>query len=143
MGRYWPAGVQFAGSPVNYGVFRTLRAVRGDARGDSPRDEQLAVAGVYVRVHDSARVRGRTHYLSSWHSNDQLSMQDILAILIVLAAAAFLSRRMWQALTRRRSGACGACSNCPSNSASKTPSLVTLSPNLSHAKPQRREEFGG
>jgi hypothetical protein len=69
-------------------------------------------------------------------------MQDILVILIVLVAAAFLVRRMWQAMTKRRSGACGACSNCPSNSAAKTPALVNISPSISHATAQRRDEFG-
>jgi FeoB-associated Cys-rich membrane protein len=69
-------------------------------------------------------------------------MQDFLVILIVLAAAAFLVRRMWQAMTKRRSGACGACSNCPSNSTAQTPSLVNIGPIDSHAKAQRREEFG-
>jgi hypothetical protein len=69
-------------------------------------------------------------------------MQDIVAILIVLAAAAFLARRVWQSVANRRSGACGACSNCPSNDAAKTQSLVSISPIISHAKAQRREEIG-
>jgi nitrate/TMAO reductase-like tetraheme cytochrome c subunit len=69
-------------------------------------------------------------------------MQDILAILIVLAAAAFLAHRMWQSMMKRRSGTCGACSNCPSNSTAKTPSLVNIGPIMSHAKAQRREDFG-
>jgi hypothetical protein len=68
-------------------------------------------------------------------------MQDILAIMIALAAAAFLVWRMWQAATKRRSGACGACSNCPSGSAEKTPTLVSISPMVSHANAQRREDF--
>ena len=69
-------------------------------------------------------------------------MQDFLVILIVLAAAAFLVRRMWQAMTKRRSGACGACSNCPSNSEAKTPSLVNIGPIMSSTKPQSGQDFG-
>jgi hypothetical protein len=69
-------------------------------------------------------------------------MQDILVILIVLAAAAFLVRRMWQAMTKRRSGACGACSNCPSNSTAKTPSLVNIGPIMSPTKSQSGQDFG-
>jgi hypothetical protein len=67
-------------------------------------------------------------------------MQDILAIVIVLAAAAFLVLRMWQSVTKRRTG-CGACSNCPSNSTVDTPSLVNIGPIMSHATGQRREDF--
>ena len=63
-------------------------------------------------------------------------MQDILAITIALAAATFLLWRMWQASVKRKSGACGACSNCPSNTAEKTPALVSISPIVTRAKPQ-------
>jgi hypothetical protein len=68
-------------------------------------------------------------------------MQDFFVILIVFAAAAFLVRRMWQAMTKRRSGACGACSNCPSNATSKTPSLVSISPIASPTKAQSGQDF--
>ncbi|MFO0789544.1 MAG: hypothetical protein U0805_08800 [Pirellulales bacterium] len=53
-------------------------------------------------------------------------MQDSIAILIALAALAFLVRRGWQSLTARRAGKCGACTNCPANAA--TASLVRISP---------------
>jgi hypothetical protein len=59
-------------------------------------------------------------------------MQDVLAILIALAAGAFLAYRGWQHFAKRRSG-CGACSNCPTD-------LVTISPSMSHAKAQGRED---
>jgi hypothetical protein len=68
-------------------------------------------------------------------------MQDILAILIAVVAAAFLLRRAWQRLASRR-GACGSCPNCPSAGSAKSPPLVSISPIVSHAKPQRREDFG-
>jgi hypothetical protein len=62
-------------------------------------------------------------------------MQDFIAILIVIAAAAFLGRRAWLALVRGRAGACGSCVSCPSNQ----PTLVNI-PGLSHAKAQGRED---
>jgi hypothetical protein len=68
-------------------------------------------------------------------------MQDFLVILIVFAAAAFLAQRMWQSMTKRQAGACGACSNCPSNTSNNRPLLVNIDPIMSHAKPQRREDF--
>jgi hypothetical protein len=55
------------------------------------------------------------------------SMQDVIAIMIVAFAAAFLVRRGWKRLLNRRAGACGACSNCPSSGASKT-QLVSIAP---------------
>lgn len=60
-------------------------------------------------------------------------MQDLFAILIALTAAAFLAYRGWQHFAKRRGG-CGACSNCPSD-------LVTITPNVSHAKAQSREDI--
>ena len=67
-------------------------------------------------------------------------MQDTVAILIAIAAGAFLARRGWLHLMRRKAGACGACSNCPSNSTATPANLVTISPIASHAKAQCREE---
>jgi len=67
-------------------------------------------------------------------------MQDYTAIAIVLIAAAFLARRGWQTLAKRRAG-CGSCGNCPSNAAGNTANnLVSISPIVSHAKAPRREE---
>jgi hypothetical protein len=66
-------------------------------------------------------------------------MQDLVAILIALAAAAFLARRAWQRLASRRAGACGACAGCSSRSQSRYP-LVSISLNPSHANPQTRQE---
>jgi hypothetical protein len=63
-------------------------------------------------------------------------MQDLLAILIAVAAAAYLARRIWQRLAHRRA-ACDSCSSC---SSLKSQPLVSISPIMSHAKPQRREE---
>ena len=66
-------------------------------------------------------------------------MQDFIAIAIVVIAAAFLARRGWQTLAKRRAG-CGSCGNCPSNAAGNTANLVSISPIDSHAKAPRREE---
>jgi len=65
-------------------------------------------------------------------------MQDIVAILVAVGAGAFLARRGWQRFAQRKAGACGACSNCPSNSTATSANLVTISPIVSHAKAQRR-----
>jgi hypothetical protein len=67
-------------------------------------------------------------------------MQDYIAIAIVVIAAAFLMRRGWLTLARRRGGGCGSCGNCPSNSAGNSANLVSISPIISHAKAQRRED---
>ena len=67
-------------------------------------------------------------------------MQDIVAILIAVGAGAFLARRGWQRFAQRKAGACGACSNCPSNSTPTPANLVTISPLVSNAASQRREE---
>jgi hypothetical protein len=53
-------------------------------------------------------------------------MQDLFAILIVLAAAAYLARRAWQRLAQRRAGACGSCPSCPAADSPKSQSLVTI-----------------
>jgi hypothetical protein len=53
-------------------------------------------------------------------------MQDLLAILIALAAAAFLARRAWQRLAHRRAGACGSCAGCPSSGSLKSQPLVPI-----------------
>ena len=60
LGRHGRAGVQSAGGAVDHGVLRAVRPVRGDAGRDPPRDQQLALARVYVRVHDGAGVRRGT-----------------------------------------------------------------------------------
>jgi hypothetical protein len=69
----------------------------------------------------------------------RFDMQDLLAILIVFLAAAFLVRRAWQHFTQRHPGRCGSCSNCPSAGSSQV-LLKTISPIVSHAKAQRRKE---
>ncbi|HEX2476349.1 MAG TPA: FeoB-associated Cys-rich membrane protein [Lacipirellulaceae bacterium] len=58
-------------------------------------------------------------------------MQDVIAILIVAFAAAFLARRGWRHFMSRSTGACGTCASCPA-SASTTQPLITISPLGSH-----------
>jgi hypothetical protein len=53
-------------------------------------------------------------------------MQDIVAILIVAVAAAFLVRRAWWRLARRSNGACGSCGGCRSSNTPESPALVTI-----------------
>jgi hypothetical protein len=66
-------------------------------------------------------------------------MQDAVAILIVACAAAFLARRAWLKLARRRAGACGSCGSCGSADSLKTRPLVTIATDFSHAKAQSRK----
>src|SRR5262249_9625703 len=137
--RYRAARVQFTCRFVDHGLLRAVRAVRGNAGCDSTGDKQLAVADFYVCLYDGFSVHRRARHVSGWHSAYQLEMQDTLAIMIVLAAAAFLVWRVWQWSVKRRGGACGACSNCPSNPADKSPTLVSISPIGARARPQSGE----
>ena len=57
VGRRRSAGVYDSHGAFDHGIFCAMRPVRGHFGGDSPRDEQLALAGVYVRVHDGVGVR--------------------------------------------------------------------------------------
>lgn len=66
-------------------------------------------------------------------------MQDLIAILIAITAAAFLIHRGWQRIVHRRS-ACGACSHCPANTQSNVTQLVTIPMPMSRAEAQRRGE---
>ena len=64
--------------------------------------------------------------------------QNLIVLAIVLAAGGYLCRMGWQSLARRHSSggqtsACGGCSNCPSESASKgimnnEPQVVGIGP---------------
>jgi hypothetical protein len=63
-------------------------------------------------------------------------MQDILALLIVVLAGAYLVRRGWQRIVRRSAGGCHSCSAC-STGAGSSP-LVSLSPRYSQGQPGGR-----
>ncbi len=59
--------------------------------------------------------------------------QNLIVLAIVLAAGGYLCRMAWQSMARRKSSACGGCSNCPSESASKDatnngPQVVGIGP---------------
>ncbi|HKD37219.1 MAG TPA: hypothetical protein VKB78_10470 [Pirellulales bacterium] len=55
--------------------------------------------------------------------------QNLIAIVLVAAAAGYLGRRGWTAIAGRRRG-CGACSTCPAESiqSANGKPLVTLAP---------------
>ena len=57
LGRHRPAGVQYPRGPVDHGVFRAVRPMCGHVGGDPPRDEQLALAGIHLRLHDDVGLR--------------------------------------------------------------------------------------
>jgi len=42
--------------------------------------------------------------------------QNIVAWVVVMMAAAYLVRRSWRAVVKKRSGGCGACGSCPAGS---------------------------
>ena len=48
-------------------VFFALCAVRRDAGDYQARNEQLALAGVYVRLHDRAGLYRSVRHISDWH----------------------------------------------------------------------------
>jgi hypothetical protein len=64
--------------------------------------------------------------------------QNLIVLVIVLAAGGYLCRMAWQSMARRhssgrKSSACGGCSNCPSESASQDmmndgPQVVGIGP---------------
>ena len=59
--------------------------------------------------------------------------QNLIVLAIVVAAVGYLCRMGWQSMARRKSGACGGCSNCPSESASQgnltnEPQIVSIGP---------------
>jgi hypothetical protein len=67
-------------------------------------------------------------------------MQDFIALLFVAVAAAFLIRRGWQQMTRRRVGACGSCSHCGTHTQITSRPLINIATDFSHAKTPWRDE---
>jgi hypothetical protein len=67
-------------------------------------------------------------------------MQNVIAILIVAAAAAYLARMAWLRFYSQKGGSCGSCPSCSANDSIKQRPLVTISMDLSHAKAQSRQE---
>src|SRR5205085_691289 len=55
-----------ADGPVADGFLRPLLPVRFDAGRNPPRNSQLALAGLHVRLHDRARLPRRVADLSGW-----------------------------------------------------------------------------
>ena len=94
-----PAGVHHSRGPVDHGVLRALRPVCGHAGGDPPRDEQLALAGVHLRLHDDAGVLRSDGNVSVGHLARRLSetmtitWQDIATAGILLVVVGYLVLR--------------------------------------------------
>jgi hypothetical protein len=42
-------------------------------------------------------------------------VQNIVALGLVLLAAAYVVRRVWQLFARKRAGGCGSCGTCPTS----------------------------
>ena len=119
LGRHRAAGVQRSRGLVDHGVFRPLCRMRGHVGGDPPRDEQLALAGVHLRLHDgawpiSARWR-RTNWECGLAVNDTMTItwQDAATAGILLVVIGYLARRLCVFLQRKGLPACGCCAQCP------------------------------
>jgi hypothetical protein len=67
-------------------------------------------------------------------------MQDTLTILIVALAVAYLVRAAWLRFYGQKGSACGSCPSCSANDTIKSRPLVTISLDLSHARPQSGKE---
>jgi hypothetical protein len=61
-------------------------------------------------------------------------MQNAIAIMIVLAAAAYLARLAWLKFYSPQGGACGSCPSCSANDTIKQRPLVTISMDMSRAE---------
>src|SRR4029077_21023797 len=53
-------------------------------------------------------------------------MQEVLTILIVATAAAYLGRLSWLRLTRQQAGKCSSCPSCSSNDLVKSRPLINI-----------------
>jgi hypothetical protein len=62
--------------------------------------------------------------------------QNLAALAIVLAAAAYLIRRAWLTLAKKRASGCGACASCPA--ASANPAGKSLMQLEAFVKPQTK-----
>ena len=124
LGRHGRAGVQFTGGPVDHGVLRPVRqcaATLAVIRRETNSWRWPAFTFVYMTA--LAYVGALVTYQIGIRSCDflhrtasDISMQDILAILIVALAAAFLVRRGWQTIAQRAAAHVAHVSNCPSSS---------------------------
>src|SRR6516225_599325 len=83
--------------------------------GHSARDEHLAVAGLYIHLHDGARLYRCFRRLSTWFldsnvgTDSTMGWQLFFTVLIVAAAAAYLVRRAWRLWASRQASCGGGC----------------------------------
>jgi len=54
------------------------------------------------------------------------TLQNLIVLVVVVAAVAYLARVAWQTVARRKGAACGGCGNCPSAGANNAPSVVEI-----------------
>jgi hypothetical protein len=57
-----------------------------------------------------------------------LDWQNAAVLLLVAAACAYLARRAWLTMARRKAAACGSCSSCPADSAKGEVEVIALIP---------------
>jgi hypothetical protein len=55
-----------------------------------------------------------------------MNWQDYIALGIVAVAAAYLARRAWLVVARRKSAGCGGCGTCAAGSTGDAKKLVTI-----------------
>jgi len=54
------------------------------------------------------------------------TLQNLIVLAVVGAAVVYLARVAWHSVARRRAATCGGCADCPSASASGSPSVVEI-----------------
>lgn len=54
--------------------------------------------------------------------------QDLIALALAAASAAYLARGAWRQFARPRNSGCGGCPACPRSAAPAEPHVVTLEP---------------
>ena len=152
LGGQHAAGLHGSRGLVDHGLLRVMCPMCGHVGGDSPRDEQLALAGVHVCLHDGAGVCrrlfdvsnrdlvGRIADLPSTSGRGAggegglekantmvLDWQNVCSLALVLLSAIYVAWRLLRALRRRGASVCGCCRNCPSTPKPVLPRLTTIS----------------
>ncbi|MGV3485556.1 MAG: FeoB-associated Cys-rich membrane protein [Planctomycetaceae bacterium] len=67
------------------------------------------------------------------------TLQNLIVAVIVLAAAAWLARRVYRtivAATREGASACDACGHCDQTASKKSPEVVSIGPRRRHHQGQ-------
>ncbi len=126
-----PAPVHGAGGVVGDGVLRAVLSMRIDAGGDQARNEQLALAGVHIRLHDGAGLPGCPGRLPGRPAVSRLIVgvirvewQLTLTVCLVAAASAYLAWRGWRVWRASRTACAGGCGCSKTSAAAPSTELI-------------------